>query len=65
MTEPEDEPDGEDARHAEPYRPEDFVPLQYVPPTAVQRDWASLKVIGAVTAVIVVVAMCARIMGAA
>ena len=63
MVEPQDDPDGQDARHAEPYRPEDFVSLQYVPPTPMQRELARLKIVGAVTAVIVVVGMCARILG--
>lgn len=63
MTESEDDPSGPDAQHAKPYRPEDFVSLQYVPPTAVQRGWADLKVAAAVTAVVIVVAMCAHIMG--
>ena len=63
MIESEDDPDGQDAQHAEPYRAEDFVSLQYVPPTAVQRGWAELKVAAAVAAVIIVVAMCAHAMG--
>ncbi|WP_349312305.1 hypothetical protein [Brevundimonas subvibrioides] len=63
MGEQQDNPEGQDPEHAEPYRPEDFVQLQYVPPTELQWRWARLKVVGALTAVVVVVGMCARIMG--
>lgn len=54
-----------DARHAAPYRPEDFTKLQYVPPTYLQRQWAKLKITGALTGVLIVGAFCARVAGIA
>lgn len=64
MTEPR-ELDAEDAKGATPYRPEDFIKVQYVPPTRMQREWSKLKIVGAVTGVMVVLAMCARVAGIA
>ena len=60
MTEPSDP---EDARDIPPYHPEDFSKAQYVPPTRLQMKWAKLKIVGAVTGVMAVSAMCARIAG--
>jgi hypothetical protein len=65
MTEPEDRPGDDDEAHARPYRPEDFTKLQYVPPTHFQRAVAKLKIIGALTGLLIVVALCARVVGIA
>jgi hypothetical protein len=63
MTEPQDWPEGEDEAHARPYRPEDFTKLQYVPPTHFQRAVAKLKIVGALTGLLIVVALCGRVAG--
>ena len=63
MPEPHDVSQGDDAAHAEPYRPEDFTKIQYVPLTLVQRTVIKLKIVGAVTLLLIVVAFCGRVAG--
>lgn len=60
MIDPERAADAE-ARHAAPYRPEDFTKVQSVPPTSLQRAVAKLKIIGVLTGVLIVGAFCARV----
>ena len=63
MPETHDVSQGDDAAHAEPYRPEDFTKIQYVPLTLFQRTVIKLKIVGAVTLLLIVVAFCGRVAG--